>query len=490
MLALSGGYTGGKRGRKNLKNWVTTIAADADADIIPDLAHLRDRSRDLVRNNSLVAGAMNTKVTSIVGPGLRLHSEIDHKFLNMSREQAEVWQANAEREFNYWASQKIDIERRNNFGGCQALVLRSTLEAGDTFAVRRFKKLGINPYGLRIQLIEADRVCNKDHAADTPNLVQGVVKNNDGMVTGYQIANGHPGRYGISKELKWVEPSAWDEATGLQNVLHINRQTRIHQTRGVPELAPVIELIKQLGTYKQAEVDAAVVTAMLTVFIKSDIGAADIELEPDEGGAKDEDISLGTGTVVGLAPGEDITTASPNRPNVAFDGFVQSLTKEIGMAVELPYEVLTKHFAASYSAAQAALLEAWRYFKTMRQWLVDDFCDPVYQMFLYEAVATGRIAAPGFFKDPIVRAAYCGARWVGPPKGHVNELVSINAATKRIDAEVSTRKQEAAEFGSDYDRNHVQRSHEEKQRRENGTHPKTPVAAIPEQPLEVKETDG
>lgn len=468
MMALSGGYASNTKSRKSLGNWSTSVGADADSDIIPDLQYLRDRSRDMSRNNSLASGAISTKVTSIVGTGLKLHSEIDYEFLGLSREEGEAWQVKAEREFSYWSRKKCDIERKNNFSSIQALALRATLESGDSFAVRRFKKHSGELYGLKIQLVEADRVCNENYASDTSKLVEGVEKDGDGCVSRYHIANGHPGRYRQDDGLTWVKPSAYDSKTGLPNVLHLVRQLRPHQSRGVPELAPVMALIKQLGEYKQAEVDAAVVTAMLTVFIKSESGDMD-NASPDAGSDAGELMELGSGSVIGLAEGEDITTVDPSRPNVAFDGFVQSLTKEIGMALELPFEVLTKHFNSSYSASQAAMMEAWRYFRSMRQWLVDGLCDPVYEMFLYEAVSSGRLNAPGFFNDPMVRQAYCGSRWVGEPKGQIDEMKAVNAAEKRIELELSTKKQEAAGFGSDFGRNHVQRAHEEELARKDGT---------------------
>ena len=477
MMALSGGYNAGKKSRKQLTNWKTTQGADADSDIVNDIDTLRDRCRDLSRNNSLAAGITNTKVTSIVGSGMRLNSEIDYEYLGLSREQADVWQKNAEREFNLWAKKPCNIEQNMNFFDLQDLVLRSCLESGDVFALRRYKQHGLSPYELKLQIIEADRVCNPDFQPDESKLVQGIEKNDDGAAVKIHVANQHPGAYtSRMKGIQWNAVPVWDDKTNLPNVLQITRRLRPHQTRGVPDLAPVVEAIKQIGDYKDSELTAAVVTSFLTVFIKSEGGSTTMpgdERKDDEG-----EVSLGAGAVVGLADDEAIETVNPLRPNTAFDGFVMAMTREIGVAIELPYEVLIKHFTASYSAAQAALLEAWRYFKARREWLVNCFCMPVYEMFLYEALARGRMEMPGFFEDPAVRSAYLGSRWIGPSKGHVNEEVSAKAAAKRIEAEISTRKEEAAELNRDYDQIHKQRAHEERQAIKDGTR------------MDIKPTDG
>ncbi len=71
--------------------------------------------------------------------------------------------------------------------------------------------------------------------------------------------------------------------------------------------------------------------------------------------------------------------------------------------MEIPRDLLLKEFNASYSASRAALMEAWDTFRMYRNWFVDDFCNPVYEMWLSEAVASGRVSAPGFFADPLVR---------------------------------------------------------------------------------------
>ena len=140
-------------------------------------------------------------------------------------------------------------------------------------------------------------------------------------------------------------------------------------TRGVPYLAPVIETLKQLDKYSEAEIMSAVVSAMFTVFVKSESedGLAPFGGQTDS--TNDNDYKLGEGAILDLQPNESIEIADPKRPNQAFDPFVQAVLRQIGVALELPFEILIKHFTASYSAAQAALVEAWKFFSARRRWL-------------------------------------------------------------------------------------------------------------------------
>jgi lambda family phage portal protein len=476
MIALSGSYIGARRDRGSMSEW-SVSAGDADSDVNPDLPILRQRSRDLIRNDPMACGAINTKVTSIVGTGLKLQCEIDRDHLNMSDDEAEAWQANTEAEFKMWCeSPECDIARTLNFYEQQELAFRSTLENGDVLALMPYKKRNTSPYGLKIQLVEADRVCNENNKPDTPALSGGVEKDEQGAPIRYHIIEGHPGNI-YSKSNKWIKVNAFGSRTHRRRVLHLYRKLRIGQSRGVPDLAPVIETLKLLSRYTEAELTAAVISSFFTVFIHGDggsnTGSGFAPLQSDNhtrGKASDKSMKLGSGTIVQLGDDEEVTTANPGRPNSGFDPFVLAISRQIGMALELPYEILVKHFTASYSAARAAIEEAWKFYMGRREWLALKFCQPIYEEFLTEAVANGRIAAPGFLAgDPLVRAAYLGARWVGTAKPQIDELKTVKSARERVDGGFSTLQRESLEMnGSDFMKNHKQRAKEHKMREEAG----------------------
>jgi capsid protein len=133
--------------------------------------------------------------------------------------------------------------------------------------------------------------------------------------------------------------------------------------------------------------------------------------------------------------------------------------------VEIPFEILIKHFTASYSAAQAALVEAWKFFSARRSWMADKFCQPVYELVIAEAVAKGLLHAPGFFADPIIRSAYLGSEWIGPPRGQIDQLKEIKAAETRVNLGITTLSEETAQItGGDWERKHPQSTKEHRMR--------------------------
>ena len=473
------GYSrnGASKNKKSLMGWISK-GASPDEDIVDNLQTLRDRSRDLYMGTPLATGALKTIRTNVIGSGLKLNSRIDYEYLGLSQEQAEEWEKSVEREWKLWAQTKeCDAARMQNFGQIQSLVLLSALMSGDVFAVLPVIERKGSTYDLRISLIEGDRVCDpttKPKLAEGYKLSGGIVQDEYSAPVGYYVMQGHPGsKKALSAKSKYIP--AFGADTGRPNVIHIfNELERPGQSRAVPILSPVIESLKQLGRYTEAELMAAVVSGMFTVFIKSETPDSPLNsVIPEEEQVDAEDDSsyeLGNGAIIGLGENEAVETANPGRPNTAFDGFVTSVCRQIGAGLEIPYELLVKHFTASYSASRGALLEALKMFKMRRTWMVDGFCQPVYEEWLAEAVAKGRVNAPGFFDDPVVRAAWCGTEWYGPTQGQLDPLKEANAAKVRINEELSTRTREASEStGEDWDRLHKQRTREENKRRDDNT---------------------
>jgi lambda family phage portal protein len=351
-LALAGSYVGASRQRRSLSHYAPS-SGDADSDLLWDLPTLRERSRDLIRNNPLALGALNTVCTSVVGTGLKLQSRIDRDFLQLSDEEADQLESTIEREFRLWAnSTYCDVTQTLNFASLQQLVFRSVLENGDCLVLLLYAQSHIDsPYQLALQIIEADRLCNVNHAQDSATLIAGVQKNAVGMPIAYHILKTHPGNLYGKLTNEWFIVPTFNEQTGLKQVLHLYQPLRPGQSRGVPYLAPVIEALKQLGSYTEAEITAAAVSSCFTVFIKTPQGDSELlSKNSSHYATNNDDYKLGNGAIIDLAEGEDISTVNPGRPNAQFDPFVQSVLRQIGVALELPFEILIKHFTARRSS--------------------------------------------------------------------------------------------------------------------------------------------
>lgn len=476
-----GGYEAGRGSAKALQEY-NPLARSATSDIHPGLDKMRARSRDQVHNNPIASGAVATMVTSTVGAGLTVQPSVNQELLGLTDEQADAWEREAANVWEMWAeSTECDIESECTFGQIQSILFRAMLESGDILRLRRFlwdAERGVprrgDAFATKIQLVEADRISNPNWTVDGPQIQGGVEIDAEGRTTRYWVQATHPGdMHHFRRVGEWRPLPAWDPGTGQRIAKLLLNKQRPGQRRGVPLLATVIAPLKQLERYSEAELMAAVVSAMFTVFVTSEGGADSGPVSglvgDDEVPANEQDVKLGYGAVVDLMDDEDVSFANPTRPNAQFDPFVTSILRQVGMGLELPYEILIKHFQASYSASRGAILEAYKVYRTRRKWLVREACQPAYEDVISEAVARGLIQAPGFFDSPVIRRAWLGTVWTGDAMPQIDPLKEVKASKTKIEIGVSTIDRESREInGSTFVENHHQRRKEIAMRAESG----------------------
>lgn len=412
---------------------------------------LRQRGRMLTMSAPIATSAIKTNRTNTIGLGLKLNPRPDKEILGLSSDVAQEWEKKVKAEFNLWAESKrsCDITGKNDLYGLQQLCFYSWLSSGDVFILVKHKEIPNNPYSLKLQVIEADRcstpcegfeaslgITDGKNKENGNRIYDGVEVDADGSVVAYWFRNTYPYQLTFEKT-DWKRVEAYGKETGLPNVIHIMNSERPEQYRGVTYLAPVIEQLLQLRRYTESELTAAVVQSFFTAFVETDANTLDgnpfNEVGDGQPGNEDNEsydpseYEMGPGNTVVMNPGEKVVFADPTRPASGFENFFKAVCKQIGAALEIPAELLLKEFTASYSASRGALLEAWKSFKMYREWFARDFCKPVYEIWLSEAIARGRINAPGFFNDPLLHYAWLGSEWIGPSQGQLDPEKEVRA---------------------------------------------------------------
>jgi len=442
--------------------------ADPDSDIVQHLPVIRQRSRQLSMEAPVVAGLYKTLTTNVVGDGLRPEPVPDVELLNMTPEAAKLWKSQVLRYWETFAeTPNCDCARRDNFYELTRLVFRAQNESGDCFVTMpRFERRNA-PFSLKIQAIEADCVATPEgqqrveHEMLGNDVLGGVEISEWGHVVGYWFYTGpHKNAtyrrnwHGVEQP-RWIFIPAYGAETGLPNVLHLTETLRPGQRRGIPLIAPIIELCLTLDRYLKAETVAAQIQALFTLVITSenpDATAGEMEaLEDDATDGDDNLITLGNGIVQYARKGEKPEPVQSTRPNTAFAPFVESVIQLMGPTTGVPYELLIQKFQASFSASMAAMNMANTEFKLLRAGLVNDFCQPIYEAFMDEAVARGWIFAPGYFDNPIMRRAYTRAKWNGPGLPQVDAMKQVQAWEKQVSLGFATAGQATSELnGGDY----------------------------------------
>lgn len=487
-------WRGASRALRSMVSWIPGLRSP-DADLpAGERDTLISRSRDAQRNHLLARAAIGRMRTSVVGTGLVCHAQVDADTLGITPEQGQEINKQLSRIWEMYAldARECDAESGLNHYQLQALVLLCALVSGDVLVATPYIERRGTVFGTRLQLIEADLISNPSDMPDTDRLVDGVEFDSYGSPIAYHVASNYRRARTATAQRTWKRLPAFGTETGRRRTLHIMcDKERPGQKRGAPWLSPVLEPLQKLERYSSAELMAAVLSAFFTVFIEKTesyqegslpMAFLDSEEPSQPDGA---DIKLGEGAIVDLGQGEKATVANPARPNAQFDPFFVSVVKQIGAALQLPMEELLLHYDSSYSAARAAMLQAWRYYNERRWWLVSGFCQPSRELVIDEAVARGMIHLPGY-NEPFKRRAYLQAQWIGPARGAIDELKEAKAARERIEIGVSNEANEAAAMsGEPWHDIYAQRLAEVTRRKADGMYT-PPKGSQPEAPQEVE----
>ena len=230
-------------------------------------------------------------------------------------------------------------------------------------------------------------------------------------------------------------------------------------------MTTVLESLRKMDRYMNAELTSAVVASLFSVFVKSEGGMSlpnysDSTAKEAVQDTNQDRIYMKPGMVVNLSPGEDIALANPTRPNSNYEPFVNSIIRQIAACVAIPFDVLMLQFNDSYSASRAALMQFWKTVMRYRWELIEQFCQPIYELWLENEILSGRLEAK--LSDEIFEAS-----WVGPAKGSIDDTKEVIAARERINLGVSDIQTEAEEIGGrDWLEVHEQRKIEHQMREE------------------------
>jgi capsid protein len=270
-------------------------------------------------------------------------------------------------------------------------------------------------------------IYKKPRAGNT--ILHGVERDPQGRHAAYWVEEYKDG------DFKYTRIPVYGEKSGRQiSWMVYAGEKLLNNVRGTPLLANILYMLKDLDRYRDAELRAAVINAMLPLFIKREIGSkakesplgrmkAAKQLNDTNTTAADtprDRISMEPGTVMdNLSPGEEPKSFDTSRPNVNYGRFEDIVISAISWTLEVPPSTVKLHYTSSYSAARQEGNEfdiylKYRVFKNSK-----DFCQLIYEEFIIQSVLTGDLDMPGFqavlFNPKLrkMRAAWLKAEWSG-----------------------------------------------------------------------------
>lgn len=410
----------------------------ANTEIRSSLQFLRNKARDLSRNEPYVSRAVELWADNVVGTGITPRCTAPGARGERAQKLWDVWQ------------RQCSVGDDQDFYGLQRLAWRAAWQDGEVLLRQRARRptdgLAVP---LQIEVLEADYLdeMRDGIASDTGGIVRmGVEYNALTQRTGYWIMQGHPGDY------IWAPgqpPTSVLVSASL--ISHCALTDRPGQVRGVTQLAPVLNALKELDDYNRSErMRQRSQAATVGVVIPADDASYDpattdaIGDTADSGGMITDaqgrpldDIQPGEWHVARM--GKDVKFLSPV-PNTGYDAYVKLELHRIASALEIPYELLASDLSqVNYSSIRAGLLAFKQRVQIFqRRYLIPFICQWTWDRFIAFAVASGALP-PGEY--PV--------QWILPHTEELDRDTAIRADMAGIRAGLTSRKAVAEKYGLD-----------------------------------------
>ncbi|ACL55633.1 phage portal protein [Methylobacterium nodulans] len=480
VVASDTAYEGASRRHTDLARFAP-FNFSAQSAISYDRDLLSARIHDMARNDGWASGGVSRLVDAIIGSGWRLSSTPNARTLGLESDEAATLGETFEAYWQDYATDPdcwCDAGRRFTVGGLLALAFRHFVWDGEALGTLLWLERG-GPTATALRLIDPDRLSSPPSRMDSETLQDGVELGAYGEPIAYHIRTRHPGDLKATTSVLAWERIERETPWGRRKVLHHFEPERADQYRGVSKFAQIVKKLRMLGRYDEAEVQAAVLNALLAAFVESPFDHQALA-DAMNGGGDDLDkynaarlnywdaapVQLPGVKLNFLFPGEKVTFSQAQRPNPGFEMFERVALRNIATALGTTYEQLSSDWSqVNYSSARAALIEVWRGFTARQGFFGSGFLFPWYAAVLEEGIETGRLRLPSKLKSKPFRhfkAAYCAGRWIGPGRGWVDPLKEAQAASLRIANSFSTLERECADQGTDWQEVLQQRARERK----------------------------
>jgi len=448
---------------KDMATW-PSWRISPDAALLPEIDTISARVDDLTRNNGIAAGAERTFVDNVIGPRITCKPTPNRIALGKSVDWVDGWSREVESLFSTFTDTDwFDAGLRYNFHVCTRLQTRMIAATGECLALPLWTQRNGSRWNTCIQLIDPARLSNPNNGQNTAKLRGGIELDPvTGAANAYHIRKSHPGdMFGGLMNFggEWERIPAYMDF-GRRRVLHVYESERVGQTRGKAAITAVARQFHMFDAMSREQLRLAVLNSLVFAALETPLQPEQIEnifgQSEDPMGAyqdslQDWRIQMKGGTMVTLPPGTQMKPFTPSGQMSGLDTFATVMLRSIGAGLNMPYELVFRDFSkTNYSSARAALLEAWRYFSSVRQFMVDSWCAAVYDLWFEEAVNRGLIPdckPDDYYSNQI---AWTRCKWIFAGRGWVDPFKEARAADQRLKSGISTLADEAGEQGRDW----------------------------------------
>ncbi|MBW1725968.1 MAG: phage portal protein [Deltaproteobacteria bacterium] len=434
-----------------------------DYDVV-DHTLLRRRSKQLFTENLYARGLIRRLITNEINKGLSLEATPDADILDIDPSDLAEWSEITERRYMIWGKNPdlCDYRQSRTFGALQRQARLMALVSGDVLVVLRQGSTGLPT----VDLVDAEHVSTP--LSDT--MIRAVHNRGNTVVNGVEIdsAKRHVAFFVLQSNGTWRRITAKGSRTGRKQAwLLYGTERLIDDVRGQSILALIMQSLKEVDRYRDAEQRSAVVNSMIAMWVEKTedklgtlpmTGGATrrdtVTTQDDSNGRKDIEFSSNMPGMMlqELQHGEKPTSYDTKRPNVNFGVFEAAILSAIAWANEVPPETLLLQFQNNYSASRGATNEFKMYLDRVRTGFGEEFTTPIYQDWLISEVLNQNITADGLlqaWRTPAmwdIFGAWMLSDWAGAIKPNVDLLKEVKAYKELVDEGYITRDRGSREL--------------------------------------------
>lgn len=493
--SVGSAYDGGNRLDREIMSWAPAIQS-ADAEISGSKELMDARGRDLVRNDPMIANAVDLYRNGVVGNKYILDCRLDGEDLGFDEETSDLVSAEIERKFEFYAHSMrchVDAAMTKTLTDILRMGVGGYVMTGEVLATIEFIK--DRRFTTAINMIDPDRLSNPDYKMDTQFMKGGIEIDKFDMPIAYHIRTQHPGdHYITSGTAKWTRVPA-RKPWGRQMVIHIKETLRPGQTRGIAKMVAALRSIKMTNKYQDLSLQNKVNNAMVAMTMETDmnpieaaklLGSDDDQVVGANAGimrkfndeylrealsfAKSGNVAKVNGSIVPfLPPGTKLNSNNLSDGSIGSE-FEDSLIRRIAAGVGLSYEELSKNLSkTSFAGVKAALGQTFAHMQAVKATVADKFATAIYRAWLEEAISRGMIKSlPDFAKRPgwiyegdnLDMMSKCS--WIGAARGTIDTLAEAKTSEKLMELGLTSKQTESAHRGIDYRENMKQLKREAK----------------------------
>lgn len=406
-----------------------------------DAKRARERARAMVLSNGYARRAKQMLVDSTVGSGIQTQCQIA-----WSRSNDVSTQKNTELETHKkrWA-ETAHVDGQQHWADVQQQIMGQVIEAGSVllharYIADRYTSEGKNP--LAFDVIEIDRLTEFRAAADEGNTVaQGIEYDPNGQVIAYHIDNGD-----------YRASTSRIPAAQMRQVYRVDRPG---QPIGITWFAPVIpdlQMLKDLQTYDIIRRKVQSALAVIITDPQNGIGAA--PSLPGVTKTSGGDATNSTGDpqrfiepgMIHRAGAGQVTPFMP-APLQDTDDVVKILLRGVGAGMGISYEWVSGDYrSTSFAGGRLTLQDTKKHILPVHAWYCRRAESWAHRLWIDTELQFGLMT------DPPAKANIYAAKFSKPRWEHaVNPQQEVRAVVEKIEAGLTTLRQEVESEGGDFD---------------------------------------